>query len=107
LLHRRSDQQQEPQVLKKVLMCALVLGALVFGAKTDTAQAAIVAAPQSVRLAAETLAPIDVRWVCTASRCTWRPGYVGPMHPWAVWGPPRRPGCYYVKRNGRWFEVCR
>jgi len=52
----------------------------------------------------ETTTP--VRWVCGPYRCRWRAGWRGPVRPWAVWGPPRFPGCYYEKRRGAWIEVC-
>ena len=48
-----------------------------------------------------------VRWVCGEYKCFWKPGARGPLHPWAVWGPPRLASCYYEKIRGVWVEVCR
>jgi hypothetical protein len=48
----------------------------------------------------------SVAWVCGPYRCHWRPGRRGPVPAWAVWGPPRFPGCYYEKRRHAWVEVC-
>jgi hypothetical protein len=48
----------------------------------------------------------SVAWVCGRYRCHWEPGWRGSVPRWAVWGPPRFPGCYYEKRRHAWVEVC-
>jgi hypothetical protein len=47
----------------------------------------------------------QVRWVCGPIRCVWRPGR-GFVPRFAIWGPPRLPGCFYEKRRRVWVEIC-
>ena len=47
-------------------------------------------------------------WDCRGRRCTWLPGYRGPIPGYArTWGPPRFPHCYWKKGLlGRWKYKC-
>jgi len=48
-------------------------------------------------------------WRCFKRHCYWTEGYTGPIPPFAAaWGPPRQPGCYYVRGliSKRWVEYC-
>ena len=47
-----------------------------------------------------------VAWFCGPRRCVWRPGWRGVVPRWAIWGPPRLPGCFYERRRIGWVEVC-
>jgi hypothetical protein len=49
---------------------------------------------------------IPAAWVCGPRRCVWRPGWRGFVPRFAIWGPPRLPGCFYEKRRRGWVEVC-
>jgi hypothetical protein len=48
-------------------------------------------------------------WRCFKRHCYWTEGYTGPVPKFAAgWGPPRQPGCYYVRAmiSKRWVEYC-
>lgn len=47
-------------------------------------------------------------WQCNGRRCTWVPGYWGPVPDYArSWAPPRFPNCYWKQGLlGRWKYKC-
>jgi hypothetical protein len=47
-----------------------------------------------------------VAWVCGPLRCVWRPGWHGVVPAFAIWGPPRLPGCVYERHHHHWVEIC-
>jgi hypothetical protein len=50
----------------------------------------------------------NAAWSCGPRRCTWVPGYRGPVPGYALrWGPPRYTHCYW-KRGilGNWKQKC-
>jgi hypothetical protein len=69
-------------------------GAVVLGPETASA------------LAGNATSAIQVAWVCGPRRCVWRPGWRGPVPRFAIWGPPRLPGCVYELRRRAWVEIC-
>jgi hypothetical protein len=94
-------------MLKSAIAVGLLAGALSIGALSAPASAMVStpgAAPATAGFGDLTT---DVRWKCGPRRCYWTPGWRGRAHPWASgWGEPRRSGCFYEKRRGRWVEVC-
>jgi hypothetical protein len=94
-------------VIKRFIAMGFVAAALILGANINSAQAAV-SGPAGASAIVDTVSPLTaVRWVCTPYRCVWRPGVRARVYPWAVWGAPPRPGCYYVRRrSGRWVIRC-
>ena len=93
-------------MLKRSISVALLTTAVLAGIPMSKANA-VVSGPETGAVAVDfpTLATA-VAWVCGPYRCHWRPRWHGPVPAWAVWGPPRFPGCYYEKRRHAWVEVC-
>jgi hypothetical protein len=68
---------------------------------------AAVVSPQAAAVMADIPKMAEsVAWVCGPHRCAWRPGWRGFVPRWAIWGPPRLPGCFYERRRFRWVEIC-
>jgi hypothetical protein len=90
-----------------MLKSSVVIGSIVVGMMMllVSSSHAVVSGPQAAT--ATTTAPAtSIAWVCGPRRCVWRPGWHGFVPRWAVWGPPRLPGCFYEKRPIGWVEVC-
>jgi hypothetical protein len=93
-------------VLKRSIVAGLLTTAALAGISMDQANAVVAGPGVGAAIAGIPETTTPVRWVCGPYRCRWRAGWRGPVRPWAVWGPPRFPGCYYEKRRGAWIEVC-
>jgi hypothetical protein len=95
-------------VLRHSIKLGFAAVTLAIGVQAGVAQAAFNGSALA-QAAAEQATVVDtVRWVCIGNRCDWVPGYRGrlALHPWAVWGAPRLPTCYFTKVRGAWVEVC-
>jgi hypothetical protein len=84
-----------------------ILAGLVAVAVLSPAHAAV-SGPGSAAAIAGASDPVTttVAWVCGPFRCVWRPGWRGVVPRFAIWGPPRIPGCFYERRRGHWVEIC-
>ena len=88
-------------MIKHLTAIGLVMAALV------KAAGAVVTNPGSVAVDAGSRRNCDTdRMVCGPDRCVWRSGWRSHVPAWAVWGPPRLPGCYYERQRHGWVEVC-
>jgi hypothetical protein len=88
-------------MIKHLITIGLVMAALL------AAAGAVVTNTGSVPAMGEAAGiATPIAWVCGPHRCVWRPGWRGHVPAWAVWGPPRLPGCYYQRRRHGWIEVC-
>jgi hypothetical protein len=68
----------------------IAVAALVFGASTQSSEAA-------------------AAWKCKKRHCFWTEGYTGAVPDYAAaWGAPQAPGCYYVQGrfSKRWAHYC-
>ena len=88
-----------------MLKSSLIAGMLI--AASLSPASAVVSGPQSSKAITEAAdGATPVVWRCGPFRCVWRPGWRGVVPRWAVWGPPRLPGCFYEKRRRGWIEIC-
>jgi hypothetical protein len=72
------------------LFSSLAFAALMLGLNTQSSEAA-------------------PAWKCHKRHCYWTEGYTGPVADFAAdWGPPREPGCYYVRDlfSKHWVQYC-
>jgi hypothetical protein len=94
-------------MMKQTIAIGLLAGALCIGAQLTPAAAAVSTPGVAPATAGFGDLTTEARWVCVGNRCEWRPGHRGRPHRWARgWAEPRRPGCFYERRRGRWAEVC-
>jgi hypothetical protein len=84
----------------------LTLAGIVLSISLSNGSAAVVSPQAAAVMADVPEAAESVAWVCGPRRCVWRPGWRGVVPRWAVWGPPRLPGCFYERRSVGWVEVC-
>jgi curli biogenesis system outer membrane secretion channel CsgG len=94
-------------MLRRLIVVVPLMTVVLAGIPTSRANA-VVLGPAAAAAAAVDLPSVttSVAWVCGRYRCHWEPRWRGPVPGWAVWGPPRLPGCYYEKRRHAWVEVC-
>ncbi len=93
-------------MLKRSIVVVPLMTAVLAGAPMSQANAVVLGPGATATAADIPRMTTSVAWVCGPYRCHWRPGWRGRVPPWAVWGPPRFPGCYYEKRRHAWVEVC-
>ncbi len=94
------------------LCAAALLGGLALS--VPPAAAATVISPGLAPAPAAAPIAEPAAWVCGPTRCNWVPGPPRrPPPPWARgWGPPPRPGCFWVRQARPfgppvWVRVCR
>jgi hypothetical protein len=88
-----------------MLKSSLIAGMLI--AASLSPASALTSGPQAAKAITEAVdGATPVVWRCGPFRCVWRPGWRGVVPRWAVWGPPRLPGCFYEKRRRVWVEIC-
>jgi hypothetical protein len=85
-------------MLRRTLVVVLLMSAALIAIPLSQANAVVVAPGAAAAAVNVSTMTTSVAWVCGPYRCHWRPGWHGPVPRWAVWGPPRFPGCYYEKR---------
>jgi hypothetical protein len=94
--------------MKKTLLLGAALAAgVLFGGHTAPVEAApLVTALTTNPVQADVVE--KAAWRCDGRRCSWVPGYYGPVPGYArSWAPPRFPHCYWKKGLlGRWKYKC-
>lgn len=88
------------------LSTALAAG-LLLAAPAPSAEAAP-AVPAPAPIGAQDALIQNAAWSCGPRRCTWVPGFTGPVPGYAAgWGAPAYPNCYW-KRGilGNWKQKC-
>jgi hypothetical protein len=96
-----ASQSWRKSMLKSSLAVGLLTAALLSPANAAVSGPGTAAATAGILDMATPAA-----WVCGPRRCVWRPRWRGFVPRFAIWGPPRLPGCFYEKRRRVWVEVC-
>lgn len=92
----------------KTLLCSAALAAavLLVGQATPVEAAPLGSAVNINPVQTNTVQ--KAAWQCIGRRCSWVPGYWGPVPGYArSWGPPQSPYCYWKQGLlGRWKYKC-